>query len=115
MSCAARFGILPSPNPELDYADGAPCLPGCVSIDDDILEYWWPRLSAMDSYYHSLKRPARALARWGVTLIPPASLPLFEDIVEHDTPKDCREEILPLLGVIRQARREGAFVIHYGV
>ena len=39
MSCDARFGILPSPNPERDYADGAPCLPGCVSIDDDILEY----------------------------------------------------------------------------
>jgi len=36
----------------------------CVSIDDDVIEFWWERLRIMKSYFHCYNRPGLGLATW---------------------------------------------------
>jgi len=42
-----------------------PCVAEFGIIDD-----WWNNLTQIKTYFHRYDRPAFALARWGVTLIP---------------------------------------------
>ena len=91
----------------------------CVKITDNIINFWWNSLTAMKSYFHCFDRPATALARWGVTLIPPESLGVFYNIIENDTPVEFfdkyAEVVTRLLNLVERAKHENKFVIHYGV
>lgn len=81
----AGFGIIDKIDAKKDYSRYEPGLYGCIRISDDVyINDWQPALSVMKTYFHSLNRPATGLARWGVTLIPPISLPAFQDIVLAD-------------------------------
>ncbi len=117
--CVAEFGIIDNFDENKDYSQYEPEKYHCIAIQDDILDDWWARLTTMKSYFHSYNRPETALARWGVTLIPPESLDLLDDIIAWDTkPKDLKryyEEISMLLTLIRKAKSENKFVIHFGV
>ncbi len=55
-----------------------------IRTEFGIIDGWWSRLVLFKTYFHSLKRPGFGLARWGVTLIPPESLPAFQEIVLSD-------------------------------
>jgi ribonuclease PH len=59
----------------------------------------------MKSYFHCYARPSVALARWGVTLIPPESLELFCDIVKNDIEARFAAEASAVLAVAEAARR----------
>lgn len=116
MPCNAEFGIIDDFDKEKDYGEEyMPEKYKCVSIDDDILNNWWERLVTMKSYFHCYSRPETALARYGITLIPPESLDLFYDIVAEDTKEKYKEQVSSVLEVIRRAKNENKFVIHYGV
>jgi len=116
MSCDAHFGIIDIFDKTRDYGDEYnPRKYNCVSIDDDIINDWWERLMTMKSYFHCYNRPKIALARWGVTLIPPESFDLFYDIVENDTPRKYINQVQCLLDLIKKAKTESKFIIHYGV
>ena len=89
---------------------------GCVYIDDDLyIEDWWDRLSLMKTYFHNLNRSAYGLARWGVTLIPPESLSIFQDIVISDKRIREDEHLVALAEKIQQAIEGQKYMIHYGV
>lgn len=111
----AEFGIIEDLDRHRDYGVYEPARYHCVAIDDDYLDDWWPQLMGMSTYFHSLDRPAQALARWGVTLIPPASLPLFLAIVQADGRWGTDGQLAALTQMIRQAIAADKYMIHFGI
>ena len=127
MPCEANFGIIENFDTEKDYSkiDEFGIFPEtfpralqayhCVAIHDDALNDWWPRLKEMKSYFHTHSRPETALARCGVTLIPPESLDLFYSIVKEETQPEFMEQATAVMTVIEKAKRNGKYIIHFGV
>ena len=116
MPCNAEFGIIDCLDKSKDYGgEYDPIKYSCVAVDDDVINDWWERLTAMKTYFHCYSRPETALVRWGITLIPPESLDLFYDIVANDTKKKFINQMPRLLKLITKAKDENKFVIHYGI
>lgn len=112
----AEFGIIDHIDCNRDYSVYEPEKFGCIAIDDDIyLDDWWSQLTSMKTYFHSLDRPSFALARYGITLIPPESLSTFQNIVISDKRIHNDENLVLLLEKIAQAIREKKYMIHYGI
>lgn len=111
-----EFGILGAPDPCVDYgASYEPERYGCVAICDECLDPWMEPLSGMKTYFHCLDRPEHGFARYGVTLIPPESLPQLLSVVLAFPPEGDEGEEELLCGVIREAIHRQAFLIVYGV
>ena len=55
------------------------------------------------------------LARWGITLIPPESLPGFQDIVLSDKRINEDAHLRKLADKIQDAINRNKFMIHFGV
>lgn len=88
----------------------------CVCIDDDIyIDDWWDKLVLLKTYFHSLERPEFGLARLGITLIPPESLPGFQDIVLSDRRINEDIHLRELADKIQEAINRGKFMIHFGI
>lgn len=115
MPCVAQFGIIDDFKKDKDYSSYEPEKYNCVAIDDDILNDWWDQLTLIKTYFHCYSRPSFALARWGVTLIPPESLEDFYNIVSKDTKSKSSAESIDLMILLRKAISENKYVIHYGV
>lgn len=116
MSCVAQFGIIDKFEKDKDYsAEYDPQKYNCVSIDDDLLNDWWNQLVLIKTYFHCYDRPNLALARWGVTLIPPESLKSFYMIISNDKRSKSSAELINLMLLIRTAISKNRYVIHYGV
>ena len=113
--CTHDFGIVEDAAALPEEIGYEPEKYGCVWIDDDYLEDWWPRLELIPAFFHTLDRPELGLARYGITLIPPGSLPALEEIVLSDRRVKTDEQLVELSRVIREAIRRGKFVIHFGV
>lgn len=116
MACIAEFGIIDEFEIDKDYSSKyEPQKYNCVAINDDILDDWWEELFLIKTYFHSYSRPNFALARWGVTLIPPESLEAFYGIVLTDRRSKTSKELVDLMILLRKAISENKYVIHYGV
>jgi len=113
----AEFGIIDNIEEIIDgRISYDPIKYGCVSIDDDIyIDEWWDKLVLMKTYFHSLERLEFALARWGITLIPPESLPIFYNIVITDKRINDDDNLVALANKIKEAMDKDKFMIHYGV
>jgi hypothetical protein len=112
----AEFGIIEDIYYEKDYSDTyEPERCGCVAICDDALNDWWDGLVEMPSYFHSYSRPKTALARWGVTLIPPSSLGLLIDVIRTTTQDEFQADAFEIVTLLEDAKSRGKFVIHYGI
>ncbi|QDR79617.1 hypothetical protein [Sporomusa termitida] len=112
----AEFGIIDKVDFHKDYSEYEPQRYHCIYIDDDVyINDWWERLSTMKTYFHCMDRPEFALARWGVTLIPPESLPIFLDIVISDPRIETDRHLYELANRIREAIDANKFMIHYGL
>lgn len=111
-----EFGIIDQFDKTMDYSDYDPEQYHCVYIDDDLyIDDWWERLVLMKTYFHRFSRPEFGLARYGVTLIPPESLPAFQDIVVSDKRINEDKQLVLLARLIQKALAEGKYMIHYGV
>lgn len=112
----AEFGIVDEIDYSKDYSLYEPEKYNCIYIDDDIyINDWWERLISMKVYFHCMDRPAFGLARWGVTLIPPESLPVLQDIVISDKRIYTDNHLVGLANKIQEAIEKNKFIIHYGV
>jgi hypothetical protein len=112
----AEFGIVDKLDPEKDYGDPyEPKEYHCIAICDDALNDWWDELTEMKTYFHCLKRPDRNLARWGVTLIPPESLDILTEVIMNNTQAEYMSDGLEIIEVLKKAKAENKFIIHYGV
>ena len=117
VACVAQFGIINEFEKDKDYnyIDYEPLKYNCVAIQDDILNDWWNDLTIIKTYFFSYSRPNYALARWGITLIPPESLEAFYDIVSKDKRSRTSIELIDLMILLREAISEHKYVIHFGV
>ena len=111
----AEFGIIEDIEETRQYSYD-PEKYNCVCIDDDIyIDDWWDRLVLMRTYFHSLDRPEFGLARWGITLIPPESLPVFQEIVLSDKRMKEDDHLKELAVKIQDAVSRNKFMIHFGI
>jgi len=111
-----EFGIIDDIDLSKDYSEYEPQKYNCVFIDDDVyINDWWQQLCEMKTYFHSMDRPETALARFGVTIIPPESLPYFLSIVSGDSRIDSDQHLMELVRVIQMAIERGKYMIHFGV
>ena len=111
-----EFGIIDEIDYSKDYGVYEPEKYNCIYIDDDeYINDWWKRLSLMKTYFHNMNRPSFALARWGVTIIPPESLPLFQDIVVTDQRINTDDNLVNLATKIKEAIDADKHMIHFGM
>ena len=83
--------------------------------DDKYIDDWWNQLLTIKTYFHNLNQPSQALDRWGITLIPPESLPAFQDIILSDQRINEDIHLLELANLINIAIDENKFIIHFGI
>ncbi len=112
---AIEFGIIEDMiNEARDYV--IPEREQCVSIADDVyIDDWWNQLCIMKTYFYGFDRPKLGLARYGVTLIPPESLPAFQEIVLSDRRINEDDHLVALAKMIQDAIDRKKFMIHFGV
>ena len=105
-----EFGIMQFP-PEngKEYIDYEPEKYGCISVDDEYILRIIIKLKIIKCFHNSTDNPKFGLNYYGITLIPPESLGNFTDIV-----MDIKA-LSELTALLEQARREGKFVIHFGI
>ncbi|WP_236896521.1 hypothetical protein [Clostridium beijerinckii] len=115
MPCVTEFGIIDEFEKDKDYSCYEPQKYNCIAIDDDILSDWWNELTLIKTYFHCYSRSSFALARWGVTLIPPESLESFYNIVSTYKNSKSSKELINLMILLRKAISQNKYVIHYGV
>jgi hypothetical protein len=111
----ARFGILEQVDANRDYA--LPPHEWQVAVPDDMLNAWMGHLEQLPTYWNGLYRQKEGLARTGVTLIPPESLPALMEVVIAETEAVFRQlsEFGQLLALLKRAGVERKFVVCYGV
>jgi hypothetical protein len=111
-----EFGIIDELDKNKEYIRYEPEKYNCVKIDDDLyINDWWRDLTKMKTYFGALDTPSVALARHGITLIPPESLLIFENIVANDSRIKGDDRLIELLELIRKAKSENKYMIHFGV
>lgn len=114
MPLTHEFGIIEDIQDKA-YESYAPEKYHCISLDDDIMLDLFDSLSLMPTYFHRLNRPNFGLAYHGITIIPPASLSLFLDIILSSAAWEKYDELNELAVKIRQAQDLQRYMIHYGI
>lgn len=105
-----EFGIMKNAPKQHERFDVyAPEKYDCISINDAYIEPLLEKFSQLPCFWHTLERPEKNLAYYGITLIPPSSLNMLLDILEG---ADGTEELKKLL---MEAEKENQFVIHFGI
>ena len=111
-----EFGIIDDFDPNKEYLEYEPQRYNCVAIDDDeYINEWWPYLLKIPTYNMSIMRPQKALSRWGITLIPPESLPDLLTIVINDVRIKSDPNPVLLKNEICKSIEEEKYMIHYGI
>ena len=105
------FGIMPVTPGKERYDTYDPEKYGCIDVDDALIEPLLPALQEMDCFWHTLRQPGKGLAYTGITLIPPASLPLFRRLLR----KTEQEELAELLRLADKAQAENHYLLHFGI
>lgn len=110
------FGIIDKLDRNKEYIEYEPEKYNCVAIDDDLyINDWWEELTRMKTYSFNLNTPSVALERHGITLIPTESLSIFENIVNNDYRIKIDNRLTKLLELIRKAKLENKYMIHFGI
>lgn len=108
-----EFAILQSgPTVEDEYDSTMLSWLVSVGVEDDVLESIRERQQFIPTFYGSLKRRGKGLAYYGVTLIPPDSLAVFQDVLEFS---DVEKTVMELIALVKQAREKNRYIIHFGI
>lgn len=106
-----EFGIMDDGAPEKGkrYDIYSPEKYGCISVADEHIRPLLERFRIIKCFWHTPDREMLGLDYYGVTLIPPESLPLVIDMI-------CKvPELSELTELLIRAREQERFVIHFGV
>ena len=108
MPMVHEFGImLTGPKPGEQFNDYEPQKYNCITVHDEIVERFGDAvLKDLPCYWCTIDRPEKGLAYCGITLIPPASLPIL---------LQSAGESEPLQKLIKRAMVESCFIIHFGL
>jgi hypothetical protein len=110
-----EFGIMDEVDRLKEYVEYTPRQYDCVAVHDDMLSSLEEKLSGIRTYFHSLDRPGHGLAWFGITLIPPESLPSLYDAVASSSCFEHSDELRVLADKIATAMRTGRYMIHFGI
>ena len=112
----AEFGIIDEFDRNKDYGNEyKPEKYRCIAICDDALNAWWEHLKDMDTFFHTYKRPEKGLARWGITLIPPASALQLRNVIDTYTEVPYKADAAEIISLLDEAIEKHMYIIHYGV
>ena len=114
MGLTHEFGIIEDIQDKA-YEGYEPDKYDCISLHDAIILNFIDALTIMPTYFHRLERPSFGLAYHGITIIPPASLPLFLDLVLQSDAWKRYAELDNLAVKIKEAIRLQRYMIHYGI
>ncbi len=105
-----EFGIMDrAPRPGERYDEYQPEKYRCIAVDDDWVEPVMPELADVDCFWHTLDTPGKGLDYCGINLIPPDSLDKMLHSIEAIPAFDGLKKLL------QTAKKEGKYVIHYGL
>jgi hypothetical protein len=110
-----EFGIIDKIENFKSSFDYEPLKYKCISVDDEIIDTLYDKLSIVRTYFHSLDCPEYGLAYWGITVIPLESLSLFYNVVTSSPLYKKSDELIELAAKIIQAKEEKKYMIHFGV
>ncbi len=105
------FGIMLDTPSNKRYDEYEPEGYQCISIDDNYIEPLIREFYDIPCYWHSLCRPEKNLAYYGITLIPPESANLFVSVFSRHDEEYYKE----LIDLFKQATRENKYIIHFGI
>uniref|UniRef100_UPI0025B76793 hypothetical protein n=2 Tax=Peptostreptococcaceae TaxID=186804 RepID=UPI0025B76793 len=83
----------------------------CIVVDDNFIDPILIDLQKVDCYWHTLQNPAKGLAYYGITLIPPESM----DILIKVLLLQDKLEYTDLISLVNQAKEENKYIIHFGI
>lgn len=107
-----EFGIMQKePSPEERFDTYEPQKYNCITVHDDFIEPCMIDLQGLDCYWHTLQRPEKGLAYYGITLIPPQSM----DVLIRIFTSRNRKELIPLITLINKAKENRKYIIHFGI
>lgn len=107
-----EFGIIPfTPEKGEDFSEYEPERYGCIRVPDSCVEELCFRSRELPTYFFRLGKRELGLNYYGVTLIPPESLPELEEEALEIQGRGMEE----LVELIRRARAEDRYVIHFGL
>lgn len=105
-----EFGIMQTPPQEgKRYDEYEPEKYDCISVNDDYLEDIVGNFDHIDFYWHTLAVKGKGIAYCGVTLIPPASINSFVEVIKGVP------ELAELKELSEKAFRENKWIIHFGL
>ncbi len=107
---AHEFGIMTTmPQAGEKFVNYEPQKYECITVHDDHILPLLRHFKKIDFYWHSIDRPEKGLAYYGITLIPPASMEAVLSVIRGK--RGLRE----LEHLLIRARDERKFIIHFGV
>lgn len=105
-----EFGIMQNaPKQGLRYDEYEPQKYNCIVINDDCLDDIVGNFNDIDFYWHTLDVRGKGIAYYGVTLIPPCSIPAFVDIIKDISVLSGLKELA------EKALEENKWIIHFGL
>lgn len=105
-----EFGILEeAPLHGERFDANAPQKRGCIAVDNGYLENEIQRFMNIDTFCHGIDIPYKGLVFSGITIIPPESLDEFLSAT------NCLEGMDALRMLIKRAKEQKRYMIHYGI
>ena len=107
-----EFGIMQRDPTNKDRFDAyEPQKYNCIIVDDDAIEPILVDLTNMECYWHTLQRPGKGLAYYGITLIPPKSMDTFIRVLYSQS----EVKYISLIFLANRAKENNRYIIHFGI
>jgi len=110
-----EFGIMKSFDKSKEYCIYEPEKYNCISISDDNVHKIAKNLRQMSSYYHSYTNENYGLAYYGITIIPPNSVLIFQKAIVENEINSVNSEFDQLLLILNNAIKHDKHIIHFGI
>lgn len=112
---AHKFGIIDDGSDLENEIKYTPQKYKCIKVDDNLILGLIHELALMKTYFHNLSRIEFGLAYYGITIIPPESLSVFEDILLNAKKTLTNDNLDKLLFLVRNGLENQKHLIHFGV
>lgn len=107
-----EFGLMPSePSSNERFDRYEPDKYNCIVIDDDFIEPLLVDLQEIDCYWHTRRIANKGLAYYGITLIPSKSMDALINLLSSKN----KQEYTPLIELAMLAKKDGKYMIHFGI
>lgn len=114
-----HFGIIDLFEENKKYYTFEPDQYNCVPLDMEIMDFiivsYLDKIKMMKTYLCESSRLFYGIDESGITIIPPESLSIFNEIIADAVIEYESVELVNLLKVINKAIRQHKHLIHYGI